>query len=110
MSRSQAWEKDTLVLVWSTTKCVTSLDALIPINRGMLDSYEKVAVYWPEFAENGKENIEVRHLMSHTAGLPTWEESITLEDIYNVANGAALLAKQELWWTPGTASGYHAVI
>lgn len=109
VKRSQAWEKDTLVLVWSTTKCVTSLAALILMERGMLDPYEKVCVYWPEFAENGKEDIEVRHLMSHTAGLPAWEESIALKTLYNVSNGAALLAKQKPWWTPGTASGYHAV-
>ncbi|KAH8700977.1 beta-lactamase [Talaromyces proteolyticus] len=106
---SQPWEEDTLVLVWSTTKCLTNFAALILVDRGLLDPYEKVATYWPEFAANGKENVEVRHFMSHNAGLPAWEEPITLEELYDISKGAAILAQQKPWWTPGTASGYHAI-
>jgi CubicO group peptidase (beta-lactamase class C family) len=68
-----------------------------------------VATYWPEFAAGGKDRVEVRHLMSHTAGLSGIAEPITSEDLYDWEKITSLLAAQEPWWEPGTASGYHAV-
>ena len=47
--------------------------------------------------------------MSHTAGLSGWSESIELEDLYDWEKATGLLAAQEPWWEPGSASGYHAV-
>jgi CubicO group peptidase (beta-lactamase class C family) len=107
--RSNAWEKDTIVNVYSTTKTMTALCALILADRGELDFYAPVAKYWPEFAQNGKETIEVRHLMSHTAGLPGWEKQITVEDLYDWDKVTSLLAEQAPWWEAGTVSGYHAI-
>ena len=52
------WTEDTIVNVWSTTKTVTNLAALMLVDRGLLDPFAPVARYWPEFAENGKEHIE----------------------------------------------------
>lgn len=103
------WERDTIVNVYSTTKTMTAVCALILADRGELDFYAPVAKYWPEFAQNGKENIQVRHLMSHTAGLPGWDEEITVDDLYNWDKVTSLLAAQKPWWEPGTASGYHAI-
>ncbi|MDJ0115116.1 serine hydrolase domain-containing protein, partial [Rhodococcus erythropolis] len=69
---------------------------------GQLDVYQKVAHYWPEFAVNGKEDIEVRHLLSHTSGVSGWERPIELKDIYDHETSTARLATQKPWWTPGT--------
>jgi CubicO group peptidase (beta-lactamase class C family) len=71
-AHSAPWERDTLTNVWSTTKTMTFLCALMLADRGELDFYAPVAKYWPEFAAGGKEGVEVRHLMSHTAGLAGW--------------------------------------
>jgi CubicO group peptidase (beta-lactamase class C family) len=68
-----------------------------------------VARYWPEFKEGGKENVEVAHLLSHTAGLAGWQEPMQPEDLYDWEKATSLLAAQEPWWEPGTASGYHAI-
>ena len=106
---TRAWEKDTVVNVYSTTKTMTALCALILADRGEIDFYAPVARYWPEFAAAGKENVEVRHLMSHTAGLPGWDTEITTEDLYDWDRVTGLLAAQAPWWEPGTASGYHAI-
>ncbi|KAF4537647.1 Beta-lactamase [Lasiodiplodia theobromae] len=106
--RTRLWERDTITTVWSTTKCITSLAALILIDRGLLSPYEKVSKYWPEFATNGKQDVEVRHLLSHSSGLSGWEAPVTLSDVFDVPKATALLAEQAPWWTPGTASGYHA--
>jgi CubicO group peptidase (beta-lactamase class C family) len=103
------WAEDTIINVWSTTKTMTALCALILADRGELDLHAPVATYWPEFAAEGKEAVEVRHLLGHTAGLPGWTEPIEIEDLYDWDKATARLAAQAPWWEPGTASGYHAV-
>ncbi len=108
-SRTAPWERDTITNVWSTTKTMTFLVALMLADRGELDFYAPVARYWPEFAAGGKEAVEVRHLMSHTAGLPGWDEHLEPEELADWERCTSLLAAQEPWWEPGTASGYHAV-
>jgi len=108
-ARTRPWTKDTIVNIWSTTKAVTSLAALVCIDRGLLDPYEKVATYWPEFATNGKQDIQVRHLLSHASGLSGWTEKVTSEDVCDLEKNTRLLEEQEPWWAPGTAIGYHAL-
>lgn len=107
--RTRPWERDTIVNVWSTTKTMTALCALMLADRGQLDLHAPVADYWPEFAANGKEHVEVRHLLGHTAGLSGWEEPVDESVLYDWDRATALLAAQAPWWEPGTASGYHAV-
>jgi CubicO group peptidase (beta-lactamase class C family) len=102
------WGENTITNVWSTTKTVTNLAALMLADRGLLDPYAPVAKYWPEFAENGKERIEVRHILSHTSGVSGWEAPFTTEDMYDREAATRQLATQAPWWEPGTASGYHA--
>jgi len=102
------WTADTITNVWSTTKTVTNLAALMLADRGQLDPYSPVARYWPEFAENGKEHIEVRHILSHTSGVSGWEAPFAVTDMYDWDLSTSRLAAQKPWWEPGTASGYHA--
>jgi CubicO group peptidase (beta-lactamase class C family) len=103
------WQSDTIVNVWSTTKTVTNLAALVLVDRGLLDPYSPVARYWPEFAANGKENVEVRHLLSHTSGVSGWSQPFAIEQMYDWELSTSRLAEQAPWWEPGTASGYHAL-
>ena len=103
------WERDTIINVWSTTKTMTALSALVLADRGELDVDAPVARYWPEFAANGKDNVLVRHLLSHSAGLSGWQEPITIDDLYDWDKCTSLLAAQAPWWEPGTQSGYHAI-
>ena len=103
------WESDTITNVWSTTKTMTNLCALMLVDRGELDIHEKVAHYWPEFSANGKQDIEVRHLLGHTSGLSGWDQPVTTPDIYDWDVATGKLAAQAPWWEPGTASGYHAL-
>jgi CubicO group peptidase (beta-lactamase class C family) len=107
--KTRPWERDTITNVWSTTKTMTFLVTLMLHDRGELDYHAPVATYWPEFAQAGKEKIEVRHVMGHTAGLSGWEEPLTSEDLANWELCTSRLAAQAPWWEPGTASGYHAV-
>jgi CubicO group peptidase (beta-lactamase class C family) len=108
-ARTRPWERDTIVNVYSTTKTMMALTALLVADRGELDFAAPVARYWPEFAANGKADVTVGQLMSHSAGLHTWAEPIGAEDLYDWDKATALLAAQAPAWEPGTASGYHAV-
>ena len=108
-TRTKPWERDTIVNVYSTTKTMTALSALTLADAGELDFNAPVSTYWPEFAAAGKDAVQVRHLMSHTAGLSGWAEPMQPDDLYDWEKSTSLLAAQEPWWTPGTASGYHAV-
>lgn len=108
-ARSQPWERDTITNVWSTTKTVTSLAALMLADRGELDVDAPVARYWPEFAAAGKDGVLVRHVLSHTSGVSGLDQPAVLEDLYDWDKATARFAAQAPWWEPGTASGYHAL-
>ncbi|MFN0028812.1 MAG: serine hydrolase domain-containing protein [Acidimicrobiales bacterium] len=107
--RTRPWEGDTITNVWSSTKTMTFLVAHMLADRGQLDLDAPVATYWPEFAQSGKEGVLVRHLMAHTAGLSAWQEKLTGADLYDWDATCDRLARQEPWWEPGSASGYHAI-
>ncbi len=81
---------------------------MICVDRGLLDLDERVGKYWPEFGQNGKENILVRHFLSHTSGLPGIDEPIPWSAFYDWDRITKILAAQKPWWEPGTKSGYHA--
>jgi CubicO group peptidase (beta-lactamase class C family) len=108
-ARAVPWAEDTITCVFSTTKTMTSLAALVLVDRGELDLDATVATYWPEFAARGKAGIKVRQLLSHTSGVSGWDQPVAFDDLYDWDRSTAMLAAQAPWWEPGTASGYHAM-
>lgn len=101
------WQRVTITNVWSVTKTMTALCALVLADRGDLDLTAPVGRYWPEFATAGKHTVLVQHLLAHTAGLPDWEGPI--EELYDWPSATARLAAQEPVWEPGSAAGYHSL-
>ena len=108
-AETRPWERDTIVNVYSTTKGITTICAHRLVDQGLLDIDAPVAKYWPEFAQAGKENIPVRYLLSHTAGLPAMRKFLPAGSASNWDLIASTLAETEPWWEPGTKHGYHAV-
>lgn len=106
--KTKPWDENTIVNVWSSTKTVAAIVMLLAHERGILNVDDPVSKYWPEFAQNGKENILIRHLLSHTSGVSGWEGGITVEELSDVRLAAKRLEEQAPWWEPGSASGYHA--
>ena len=76
------------------------------VDRGLLDVDERVATYWPEFAQAGKENITVRMLLSHQSGLP-WATGVPPEKRFDWETMTDALARSAPMWEPGTKSAYH---
>jgi CubicO group peptidase (beta-lactamase class C family) len=106
--RTKPWQKDNLVTVYSTTKGVAAFCIALAMEKGLLKYEEKVSTYWPEFANNGKEDITVGMLMSHQAGICS-PETRNVDDYYNQNLMAEKLAGMTPIWEPGTASGYHSM-
>ena len=106
---TRPWERDTVVHMWSASKAVTAICAHMLVDRGLLDVDAPVARYWPEFAQAGKENIPVRYLLSHQAGLSVIEEPLPAEAFYDWDRMTSALAAQKPLWEPGTRQGYQAM-
>jgi CubicO group peptidase (beta-lactamase class C family) len=105
----EQWDEDTMVLVNSTTKGLAAMTVAVANSRGWIDYDERVAEYWPEFAQNGKEEVTVSQLLSHEAGLVSIDEPLRFEDLRDLDRVAAILARQKPAWEPGTRHGYHAM-
>ena len=83
-NHARPYTHDTLQLVYSTGKGVMATALALCVQRGLLDYEEYVATYWPEFAQNGKQNVKVKDLLSHRAGLVAIDDNdgiLTVEDI-----------------------------
>ncbi len=104
-----AWEDDTLVPMFSTTKGVASMAVAVAHSRGLIDYDAPVASYWPEFAAGGKGEVTVRQLLSHQAGLCAIDERLGLDDLLDLDRVAEVIARQRPAWEPGTRHGYHGI-
>ncbi|WP_339827234.1 serine hydrolase domain-containing protein [uncultured Parasphingorhabdus sp.] len=107
--RTQPWQEDSLVNVWSSTKTMAAMSLLLLADRGEVDLDAPASKYWPEFGQSGKKAVEVRHFLSHTAGLSGMDKQVEGDALYDWEWMTTALAKQEPWWEPGTQSGYHAI-
>jgi CubicO group peptidase (beta-lactamase class C family) len=103
--REHPWTSDTLVLIWSATKGLGSACLLHALQENKIDIGQRVAEFWPEFAQAGKENITLAQLLSHQAGLAALDQKVDVLDYEAVIEA---LEKQKPNWPPGTAHGYHA--
>lgn len=103
------WEEDTLVMVFSTTKGMAAMAMAVAHSHGLFDLDERVTTYWPEFAQERKELITVRQLLSHQAGLCAIDERLDSEKLANLDVLAKILAEQKPHWEPGTRHGYHGM-
>lgn len=109
VAKTQSWNEDTIVNVWSSTKTMAAMSLLLLADRGDLDLYAPVAKYWPDYAQNGKEKTEVRHFLSHSAGLSGMDEPVENGALFDWEWMTDALARQAPWWEPGSQSGYHAL-
>ena len=105
----EPWERDTMVVVHSASKGLAAMPLAIAHSRGWLDFEERVATYWPEFAQHGKEEITVRQLLAHQAGLFAFDEPVDRAVVADLDRLAAVMARHRPRWKPGTRQAYHAL-
>jgi CubicO group peptidase (beta-lactamase class C family) len=106
---AEAWERDTMVVVHSATKGLAAMTLAIAHSRGWLDYEERVATYWPEFAQHGKQHVTVRQLLAHQAGLFAFDEPVDRGVVADLDRLAAVMARHRPAWPPGTRQAYHGL-
>ena len=102
----EPWERDTMVIVWSATKGMSGLAIALAESRGLLDYEERVSTYWPEFAQQGKDRLTVRQLLSYQAGLFALDAPVDKRVIADLDRLAVILAQQTPAWAPGDRQAY----
>jgi CubicO group peptidase (beta-lactamase class C family) len=107
-ANGRPWRRDTIAGIYSGSKGLVATCLLLLLERGALELDAPVCRYWPEFAARGKEDILVRHVVTHEAGLPGLETPVTLRDLADDVRMAALLAAQPAICRPGERLYYHA--
>ena len=107
-ARSRLWREDTLCIMYSIAKsmCATALHILA--DRRQVDLDAPVATYWPEFAQNGKDAVLVRHIISHNCGV-CFADATVPGDIYDYDRMIAALEVQEPAWPAGSRGAYNTV-
>ncbi|MDR6820919.1 CubicO group peptidase (beta-lactamase class C family) [Neorhizobium sp. 2083] len=106
-ARTEPWQRDTIVCMMSVAKGISGIAFNILIDLGLVDPEAPVAQYWPEFAQNGKEGLLVRHVLDHTAGLPVVLDPLFPGAIFDCDVIVKALEKQAPIWAPGTVAAYH---
>ncbi|MFG3635353.1 serine hydrolase domain-containing protein [Streptomyces huasconensis] len=102
------WESGTAQVIRSATKGVAAAALLLLHQRGELDLDAPVGAYWPEFKAHGKDDVLVRHVLAHRAGVPALDRPLTPAEALDPDLAAAVVAAQAPFWEPGTGHGYHA--
>lgn len=100
---------DTLFAVFSVTKGVTAAAVNMQAERGLLDLDAPIARYWPEFAQNGKDRITIRHVLSHRSGIPQMPAGITTERMCDWQWMIEGLAKEAPQFETDTTNCYHGL-
>ena len=105
----EPWKRDTMVVVHSATKGLAAMTLAIAHSRGWLDYEERVAAYWPEFAQHGKEKVTIRQLLAHQAGLFAFDEPVDRGVVADLDRLAQVMTRHKPAWEPGTRQAYHAL-
>lgn len=103
------WTRDTISIVFSSTKGGMCLCAHMLADRGQLDLDAPIVKYWPEFGQNGKEAALVSMALDHSVGLPHIREVQPRGAFNNYEHMVGVIEKEAPFWAPGTRNGYHAI-
>ena len=105
----EAWQEDTVSIVFSCTKAATALCAHILIDRGELNPAALVSDYWPGFAKNGKEETTVQMMLNHESAVPALRDPVREGGFLDWDYMISRMEDEEAWWEPGTRNGYHMI-
>jgi len=105
--RTEEWTNDTLSVAFSSTKAALALCTHILIERGELNSDDKVVKYWPEYGKNGKDETTVGMILNHTAGLPAFKSPVEHGGFFDWEYMVTLIENETPFWIPGKETGYH---
>src|ERR1700722_1728316 len=103
------WERDTISIIFSSTKGASALCAHMAADRGLLDFDAPVTRYWPAFGQAGKESALVSMMLDHSVGVPALRERVKPGGFYDYDYMTAMLEREAPFWDPGSRHGYHGI-
>lgn len=101
--------RDTLFNAFSVAKAITSTALHIQAERGLVDYDAPMSCYWPEFTEDGRENVEVRHVLSHRSGMMRMPPDVTPEQMCDWDRMVHAFERMGPAYPPGSKSGYQSM-
>ena len=107
-SCSRAWQEDTLVNLYSTTKGLGAAAFAWVVEKAGIRYDDEVRRFWPELTA-AKDGLTIGQLLSHQGGICGVDAQVTVPDLYDWDRMIGLMERQTPYWTPGTAAGYHAI-
>lgn len=107
-ARSRPWQQDTAVNIFSAGKGVMALATLLLVARGQIRLDDTVCSVWPQFAAHGKEQITLRHVLTHRSGLPAFRQAVADEAIYEFDAMVRYIEHETPHWPAGEKQAYHA--
>jgi CubicO group peptidase (beta-lactamase class C family) len=103
--KKQTYDRSTLNLVFSNGKLFESIAIAMLVDRGYLAFEDPIANYWPEYGQNGKEDITMKDILSHRSGTCfTFNETPSLETLQSAEKRDAFVASQTYLYPRGTVS------
>ena len=101
---------DTPVCVFSASKAITAMLIHLLDDRGLLHIDDRVSTYIPEFAQRGKQDVTIRHVLTHRAGIPTIaERDRDLDLLFDWDQIVDRICASEPRSKPGRRLAYHAI-
>ena len=98
---------DTIFVLYSCTKPMTATCTYILWDRGKIGWDDPVAKYWPEFGQNGKDNVTIRHILTHRGGFPTTPPELTWDVWRDWDRVVRAVETAPTTYEPGTVIAYH---
>nr|XP_006819921.1 PREDICTED: beta-lactamase domain-containing protein 2-like [Saccoglossus kowalevskii] len=105
----QPWKETTISMSFSVTNVMVALCMAVAVDRGYADYNHPVAHYWPEFSQQGKGNITIKHVLNHVAGVPMTSERMTLAKATNQEILVNMLETTKPMWPAGESHGFHVL-
>ncbi|KAL7312064.1 hypothetical protein PS15m_007864 [Mucor circinelloides] len=103
------YTNNTLQMVFSSTKVLAAIVIAQLVDQGLLSYDERIATYWPEFAQNNKENVTLMDLMRHTSGVGALDTPLSLANVTDYATFTKILAEQPHNFDGVPTHAYHAI-
>ncbi|XP_070185503.1 beta-lactamase domain-containing protein 2-like [Littorina saxatilis] len=104
------WQHNTASNFYSSSKSVSAMVMAHLVERGLVKYEQPVCSYWPQFAQNGKENITLKQILSLKAGLPVLSEPFKLCLLRDDPQRLEQLLAEQKPWNTGDCAAYSPVV
>ena len=108
-ANSEPVTADTMFVLMSSTKPLTACCLYILKEKGKIKRDELDCKHWPEFAQNGKDTVTIRHILTHMGGFPATPDSLPWTDWPDWRKVTSAMEQAQTIYAPGKTLAYHPI-